>query len=80
MLSRFVALSVSPILKASSNGSHAAVSHVINGVRTKAELDEVLGGMWTGALDSSNENFARWHECKCSGILCRPFLSPETLF
>ena len=56
------------------------MSHVINGVRTKAELDEVLGGMWAGALDSSNENFARWHECKCSGILCRPFLSPETLF
>ena len=51
------------------------MSHVINGVRTKAELDEVLGGMWAGALDSSNENFARWHECKCSGILCRLSLS-----
>ena len=80
MLPRFVALSVPPILSIFHHCSHEAVSHVINGVRTKAELDEVLGGMWTGTLDSSNDNFARWHECKCSGILCRPFLSPETLF
>jgi aryl-alcohol dehydrogenase-like predicted oxidoreductase len=42
--------------------THPAVSHVINGVRTTAELDEIMGGMWAAPLDQTNASFPTWDE------------------
>jgi len=42
--------------------THPAVTHVINGVRTIAELDQILGGMWAAPLDQTNASFATWDE------------------